>query len=90
MTQILETIMLMCFGLSWPISVYKSITTHSTQGKSVIFMLAILVGYIAGILGKIISGNINYVLLIYIFNFLVVSVDLGIFFFNRRRELQQL
>lgn len=87
MVQIFECIMLLCFGISWPVSVYKSYTTRSTQGKSLIFMSAILIGYIAGITGKILSGNLNYVLLVYIFNFIVVSIDFILFFINRKREM---
>ena len=86
MVQIFETMMLICFGISWPISVYKSITSKSTKGKSVIFTVAILVGYICGILGKITSGNVNYVLCFYIINFLVVCVDFTVFFINRKNE----
>ena len=48
--QIFEFIMLACFGLSWPISVYKSIKSKSTQGKSVVFIVAIIIGYISGII----------------------------------------
>ena len=86
MVQILECVMLVCFGLSWPISVYKSVTTKSTQGKSVIFLFAIIIGYIAGIASKAIAGNINYVFGLYIFNLCVVSLDLVLFFINKHRE----
>lgn len=84
--QIFEFIMLACFGLSWPISVYKSIKSKSTQGKSVVFIVAIIIGYIAGIIGKIINDQLTYVLIIYCFNLIVVSVDLVLFFINRKRE----
>ena len=87
MVQLFECIMLLCFGISWPVSVYKSYTSRSTQGKSLVFMSAILIGYIAGITGKIISGNINYVLAVYIFDFIIVSIDFGLFFINRKREM---
>ncbi|MBE6762819.1 MAG: hypothetical protein E7553_00485 [Ruminococcaceae bacterium] len=86
MQQTLEMIMLICFGLSWPISVYKSLTSHSTQGKSLVFMIAIIIGYISGIAGKIVGGQINYVLILYCFNLTVVSIDLMLFFANKRRE----
>ncbi|MBQ8658170.1 MAG: hypothetical protein IJ506_03465 [Clostridia bacterium] len=86
MAGILECIMLICFGISWPISVYKSWTSKSTKGKSVVFIAAILVGYIAGIFGKILSGQANYVLALYILNFLVVSVDFALYFVNKKRE----
>ena len=84
--QIFEFIMLACFGLSWPISVYKSIKSKSTQGKSVVFIVAIIIGYISGIIGKIINDQLTYVLIIYCFNLIVVLVDLVLFFINRKRE----
>ena len=84
--QIFEFIMLVCFGLSWPISVYKSIKSKSTQGKSLVFILAIIIGYISGIIGKIVNDQLTYVLIIYCFNLIVVSVDFILFFINRKRE----
>ncbi len=87
MVQFFECVMLICFGISWPVSVYKSIVSKSTQGKSVVFIIAILIGYTFGILGKIIGDNITYVLIVYIFNFIVVSFDLILYFINRKNEL---
>ena len=84
--QIFEFIMLACFGLSWPISVYKSIKSKSTQGKSVVFIIAIIIGYISGVIGKIINDQLTYVLIIYCFNLIVVLVDLVLFFINRKHE----
>ena len=84
--QIFEFIMLTCFGLSWPISVYKSIKSKSTQGKSIVFIIAIIIGYIAGIMGKIVNNQLTYVLIIYCFNLIVVCIDLILFFINRKRE----
>ena len=84
--QIVEFIMLACFGLSWPISVYKSIKSKSTQGKSIVFIIAIIIGYISGIIGKIVNHQLTYVLIIYCFNLIVVSVDLVLFFINRKND----
>ncbi len=86
MVTLLESIMLVCFGFSWPVSVYKSWTSKSTQGKSLVFILAIIIGYVAGILGKIVGGKFNYVLVLYIVNLTFVCVDLALYFINRRRE----
>lgn len=80
MVGIFESLMLICFGISWPISVWKSYTSRSTKGKSVIFTSAIILGYIAGICGKIAGGNINYVLALYILNLCFVSVDFALYF----------
>lgn len=82
MTQILEATMLLCFGCSWPIAVFKNIRAHSAKGMSLQFILLIMVGYIAGIAAKIYSHTINYVLLVYVFNLLVVSANLVIYFVN--------
>lgn len=89
MVTVFESVMLICFGLSWPISVYKSYTSGSTKGKSVWFTFAIIIGYIAGILGKITGGNVNYVLVLYLINLAFVLVDLGLYFRNRKREKLQ-
>lgn len=85
MKEICELVMLICFGLSWPISVYKSFRSRSTAGKSVVFILAIIVGYIAGIAGKVVSGQINYVLVLYCVNLFMVSLDLALYIWNTSR-----
>ena len=84
--QIFEIIMLICFGMSWPISVYKSIRSKSTKGKSVVFIIAIIIGYISGIIGKIVNHQLNYVVALYFINLIVVSIDLALYFVNAWRE----
>ena len=84
--KIFEWIMLLCFGLSWPISVYKSLKTKSTQGKSAVFMLAIVIGYVSGIIGKIVNRDISYVLILYCVNLCVVCIDLALFFIHKHSE----
>lgn len=84
--QIFEVIMLICFGISWPVSVIKSYKTKSTKGKSVIFLLAVIIGYISGITGKIVNGDINYVLVLYSINLFVVLIDFSLYLINRHNE----
>ena len=84
--QIFEIIMLLCFGMSWPISVYKSIRSKSTKGKSAVFIIAIIIGYISGIIGKIVNHQLTYVVALYLINLIVVSIDLGLYFINAKRE----
>ena len=84
--KIFEWIMLLCFGLSWPISVYKSVKTKSTQGKSAVFMIAIVIGYVSGITGKLVNHDISYVLILYCINLCVVCIDLALFFIHKRNE----
>ena len=81
-----EAVMLVCFGVSWPVSVVKSYRARTTQGKSLVFLLAIWIGYVFGLAGQLLlaveTGELPYVLFIYAFNLLVVSLDLILYFRN--------
>ncbi|MGI6334837.1 MAG: hypothetical protein ACOX1A_09750 [Saccharofermentanales bacterium] len=83
--SIFEIGMLVCFGISWPISVFKSWKAKSTTGKSILFMTAILIGYISGILHKILF-SFDFVIIIYIFNLIMVSLDVTLYWIYYRRE----
>ena len=84
--DILETIMLVCFGLSWPISVVKNIKARSAKNMSLKFTLLIIAGYIAGISAKIISGTFNYVLAVYFINLIAVSCNVFVYFKNKKLD----
>ena len=86
MAQILETVMLVCFGFSWPLSVYKNAKAKSAKNMSVQFILLIMLGYVAGIGAKLCSHTINYVLAVYIINLLMVSANLVIYFINKKYD----
>ena len=81
--EILEMIMLLCFGISWPLSVYKSYKARSAAGKSFVFLFAIWIGYVAGIFSKILLGAITPAFYFYILNIAVVSADIVLYFRNR-------
>lgn len=98
MSEILEVIMILCFGVSWPFNVYKSIKTKTTKGRSLLFLLLIIVGYVAGIISKFMSPSYMasidtkwYVLFFYFLNLFMVTVDLVLYFrnlsFDKKREL---
>ena len=82
MGLILETVMLVCFGFSWPLNVIKAYRAKTAKGTSLPFILLIITGYIAGISAKLISGQINYVLIAYILNLAIVSLNLIVYFRN--------
>lgn len=83
MAEILETAMLICFGFSWPMNVYKNYRARTARSMSLGFILLILCGYAAGISAKISAGRVNYVLAVYVVNFVIVSVNLAVYFRNR-------
>ena len=82
MGSILETVMLVCFGFSWPLNVIKAYKAKTAKGTSLPFVLLIITGYIAGISAKLISGQINYVLIAYIMNLAIVSLNVIVYFRN--------
>ncbi len=84
MAHIFETAMLISFGISWPTSIIKSYTCRTAKGKSPIFLLFVLIGYIFGVVAKFMGGDVTYVVIFYILNFLMVSIDLCLYFRNRR------
>jgi hypothetical protein len=86
MAQILEALMVISFGISWPSSILKSYTARTAKGKSLIFLIFVLIGYAMGIAAKFISNSITYVVIFYIINFVMVSVDLVVYFRNRRLD----
>ena len=82
MGSILETVMLVCFGFSWPLNVIKAYRAKTAKGTSLPFILLIIAGYIAGISAKLITGQINYVLIAYILNLAIVSLNVVLYFRN--------
>ncbi len=96
MAEILEIIMIVSFGVSWPMNVIKSYKARTTKGKSLAFVLLILFGYVAGITSKLVNetymadiGRKWYVLFFYVLNFIMVSVDLCLYVRNYRLDKQR-
>lgn len=88
--QILEIAMIVAFGLSWPNNIITTYKNKSTKGKSLAFLLLIDTGYVCGIIGKLLSGNIVwYVLFFYVLNFIMVTADLVLYFYYRNKERKQ-
>ncbi len=86
MPEILEMSMVICFGVSWPISILKSYKARTAKGKSLVFLIFIWIGYVCGILSKIMSDKITYVLVFYIINIVMVSIDLLLYLRNMKLD----
>ena len=89
MSELLEIIMVVSFGFSWPANVMKSYKARTTKGKSLAFLLLIEFGYVAGILSKFMNEAYMeqfatkwYVLVFYILNFIMVGADLILYYRN--------
>jgi hypothetical protein len=96
MTDLLETLMILCFGISWPMSVYKSYKSRTNKGKSLQFEIFIWIGYIFGLIRKVMMwsaaagaplGFLFYLSwAFYVLNFLEISVDMALYFRNKKLD----
>ena len=84
---VLEVIMMVLFGFSWPFNVVKSYKARTAKGKSLQFLIIIIVGYVAGITGKILTFDASQwlkwlALSVYVLNLTMVSADLVLYVRN--------
>ncbi len=83
--------MLVCFGCSWPISILKSWRTKYVRGKSVGFMLLVVLGYLAGTASKLVRAAYahempEYTTPLYLLNAILVVVDLLLYYKYRNNH----
>ena len=88
MGDVLELLMIVCFGVSWPINIHKAWKARTAKGSSIQFYCLILVGYLFGITSKIIKLHRGvftpgYVWFFYILNAVIVSLGIVVWFRNR-------
>ena len=79
LAELLEAMMIISFGISWPLSIIRSYRSRSTKGKSIFFSFFILFGYLCGITAKLIEHNHNLTM---------VTIDICLYFRNRKLEKQ--
>lgn len=89
MANILEAVMLVCFGFSWPINFMKAYRAGTTKGTSLAFFCLIEIGYASGVASKVLAGNVTYVILFYMLNMITVGANIVIYFVNKNKEKQQ-
>ncbi len=97
-TDLLETLMILCFGLSWPISIRKSWISRTSKGKSLFFEVFIWVGYIFGIVRKIMlflaaTSPLGWLFYLgwafYVLNFVEISIDMLLYFRNTKLDKER-
>jgi hypothetical protein len=92
MANILESAMMVTFGLAWPANILNSLRVKSSRGRTPVFLIIIIIGYVLGLSSKLFAPRgLNYVALFYFINLVMVSVDLVLYFrykaLDRRRGL---
>ena len=96
LAEILEIMMVVSFGASWPFNVIKSWKARTTKGKSLLFLCLILFGYVAGIASKLVNeaymasfASKWYVLFFYVLNFIMVGTDLILYVRNYKLDKER-
>ena len=80
-----EAGMLICFGVSWPLAVWKTWTSKSTGGKSIWFLWLVFIGYILGTVAKFLRG-VDWVVALYVLNGILVFTDTMLYYRFRGRR----
>lgn len=102
--SIMETMMVILFGISWPINIIKAWKARTAKGTSVLFYFFIWLGYIFALIGKfaLIKENAGipwyntvhwYVMFFYFVNIIMVTIGIIIYFRNTvidSKELKKL
>lgn len=93
-TDLFEALTIFCFGLSWPISIRKSLISRTAKGKSLFFEVFLLIGYAFGIARKFIQvialGSTGFIFFLsfffYVLNFIEISIDVALYFRNTKLD----
>jgi len=83
--SVFEIGMLICFGVSWPISIAKTLKTKTVTGKSALFLLIVILGYLCGIIHKILYSR-DFVIYLYALNLVLVTIDLVLCLYYSKKQ----
>ncbi len=91
MADVFELLMIVCFGVSWPLNIYKAWKARTAKGISVPFYFLILAGYLFGIAGKLVKlrqgiSTPGYAWFFYLLNSVTVTLGILVWFRNRRLD----
>lgn len=81
-----EMLFLICFGFSWPMNIAKAARSKTSKGVNLPFLLICFLGYIFGIVSKLIDVRLSYTLVFYIINICMVGTCVVLYFRNARLD----
>ncbi len=84
--NVLETLMIVFFGVAWPINLARAIRSRTAKGKSILFDCFALTGYLCGVVSKILFHDYNLAFYFYFPNIIMVTMDIIIYFRNRKLD----
>jgi hypothetical protein len=85
--QFFEGLMLVLFGVSWPVAIAKTLKVRKVHGKSVIFLYCVAAGYVSGVVAKFIKAQGGWpdaVTALYALNAMMVCVEIVLYYCFRQ------
>ena len=86
LAEILEFGMLFAFGFSWPFAIARTYRAKRVDGKSPMFMIIVIIGYLFGIAAHLVEGSKLWLCWVYLLDMALVSTDLALYFRYSRRS----
>ncbi|MDD3238481.1 MAG: hypothetical protein PHW47_00030 [Lachnospira sp.] len=97
--NIMEMMMVVCFGISWPLNIAKAWKAKTAKGTSVLFYFFIWIGYVFAFIGKFVMISMHseqawyvtvpwYVMFFYVVNIAMVSCGIVIYYRNKMLDSQ--
>ncbi len=86
MAELLEFGMLFAFGFSWPFAIARTYRSKSVDGKSPMFMLIVILGYMCGIASHLVEGTKLWLVAVYLADIALVSTDLALYCIYASRQ----
>jgi hypothetical protein len=87
--QFLEGGMVFCFGVSWPFAIYRTWKAKRVEGKSLVFLVLVFVGYVFGVASKFFRAaggkEIEKITILYAINAILVGIDMCLYMRYRKR-----
>lgn len=92
LAQCLEALMLICFGIAWPVNLLSMVRYQRIQGKGLTFTMMIWCGYVAGATAKIAmsagtGAPLSPVFWLYLLNTVTVGLNAWVYCRLQRAEI---
>lgn len=59
MAELFESIMVISFGVSWPLNILRAWRGRTARGTSIFFLACIEIGYLSAIVWKLLTGDMQ-------------------------------
>lgn len=85
-SELLELLMLLAFGCSWPFAIWRTCKAKRVDGKSPHFMIIVILGYLCGISAHLVEGTKLWLSAVYLVDICLVATDLSLYFHYSRKN----